>query len=65
MDPESAYYLTPAEKELGIVRKERQAGYSKSADELHKEDVMEAFKDWKVYAICVGQFCMDTMLYWY
>ena len=64
-DPETAYYLTPAEKELGIVRKERQVGYSKSADELHKEDVTKALKDWKIYVVCVGQFCMDTMLYGY
>jgi MFS family permease len=64
-DPETAYYLTPAEKELVIVRKERQIGYSRSADELHKEDVIKGLKDWKVYVICVGQFCMDTMLYGY
>jgi MFS family permease len=62
-DPETAYYLTPAEKELLIVRKERQVGYSKSGDEMRKEDVMKGLKDWKVYVICVGQFGMDTMLY--
>jgi MFS family permease len=54
-DPETAYYLTPAEKELGIVRKQRQVGYSISADEMHKEDVMKALKDWRVYVFCVGQ----------
>ena len=62
-DPETAYYLTPAEKDLVIVRKERQVGYSKSDDEMLKEDVMKGLKDWKVYVICVGQFGMDTMLY--
>lgn len=59
-DPETAYYLTPVEKNLVIVRKERQIGYSKSSDEMLKEDVMKGLKDWKVYAICVGQFCVST-----
>jgi MFS family permease len=62
-DPETAYYLTPAEKDLVIVRKERQIGYSRSGDDLQREDVIKGVKDWKVYVVCIGQFCMDTMLY--
>lgn len=61
-DPETAYYLTRAEKQLGIIRKERQVGYSRSADEMHKEDVMKALKDWRVYVICVSQWVSLSFL---
>ena len=64
-EPESAYYLTREEKALMVVRKERQIGYSKSGDHFHKEDMMLAFKDWKVWIICVGQFGADAVLYGY
>jgi MFS family permease len=64
-EPESAYYLTREEKALMVVRKERQIGYSKSGDHFHKEDMMLAFKDWKVWVICVGQFGADAVLYGY
>ena len=64
-DPESARYLTPEEKQLMIIRKERQSGYSKSADQFNKADVIKGLKDWKVWMFCLGQFGMDTMLYGY
>jgi len=48
-----------------IVRRERQTGYTKSGAELHKEDVMAAFKDWKIWAFAVGQFGSISMLYGY
>lgn len=64
-DPESAYYLTPEEKQLVIVRKKRQSGYSKTADDFSKTDVIKAFKDWKIWMFCLGQFGVDTMLYGY
>ena len=60
-EPESAYYLTAEEKALMVVRKERQAGYSASGDVFHKEDLVKAFKDWKVWVFCVGQFEADTV----
>ena len=63
--PETAFYLTPEEKALMIVRKHRQIGYTKSADTMHKDDVFKALKDWKVWAFCFGQFGVDTMLYGY
>lgn len=62
-DAESAHYLTPEEKKLMIVRKERQTGYSKSADEFSKADVIKGLKDWKIWVFCLGQFGVDTMLY--
>ncbi|KAK5072763.1 hypothetical protein LTR64_000831 [Lithohypha guttulata] len=64
-DPEHAHYLTAEEKQLMIVRKERQSGYSKSADEFQKEDVILGLKDWKIWMFCLGQFGVDTMLYGY
>lgn len=64
-DPESAHYLTAEEKQLMIVRKERQSGYSKSADEFSRADVIKGLKDWKIWVFCFGQFGVDTMLYGY
>jgi len=64
-NPETAYYLTPEEKQLVVVRKERQSGYSKSADEFSKADVIKGLKDWKIWMFCLGQFGGDTMLYGY
>ena len=63
--PETARYLSEEEKQLVVIRKERQAGYSKSSDAFHKEDVYKGLKDWKIWAFCVGQFGVDTMLYGY
>ena len=64
-DPETAYYLSEEERHLMLVRKQRQIGYSTSGDQLHKEDVYKALKDWKVWVFAVGQFGVDTMLYGY
>lgn len=63
--PESAYYLSDNEKQLMIMRRERQIGQTKSAQEVHKQDVYLALKDWKIYAFCAGQFGANTMLYGY
>lgn len=48
-----------------IVRKERQSGYSRTADDFLKKDVVLGLKDWKIWMFCLGQFGMDTMLYGY
>ena len=45
-----------------ILRRERQIGQTRSAQEFHKVDVIRGFSDWKVYAFCAGQFGADTML---
>ena len=63
--PETAYYLSPAEKEMMRVRRERETGQTQSAQEFHKSDVYAGLKDWKIYVFCAGQFCTDTMLYGY
>lgn len=64
-DPAHAFYLTPAEKALMIVRQNRQTGQTASAQRFHKKDVKYGLTDWKVYAFCIGQFGVDTMLYGY
>lgn len=64
-NPESAYYLSDCEKQLMVIRRERQFGQTKSAQELHKQDVYLALKDWKIYAFSFAQYGVDTMLYGY
>jgi sugar phosphate permease len=64
-DPENAFYLTPEEKLLMTVRRERQIGHTKKAMEFHKDDMWKALKDWKVWMFCFGQFGVDAMLYGY
>ncbi|RVX75515.1 hypothetical protein B0A52_00868 [Exophiala mesophila] len=63
--PETAYYLSSEERQLMVIRKRRQIGHTSSGDEMHKEDVHKAFKDWKVWLFALGQFGVDTMLYGY
>ncbi|MCJ1428293.1 hypothetical protein MMC29_006202 [Sticta canariensis] len=64
-NPESASYLSDREKQLMTIRRGRHFGQTKSAQELHRNDVFLALKDWKIYAFCAGQFGTDTMLYGY
>lgn len=62
-DPEHAYFLTPEEKKFMVVRTQRHYGSTTSAQQFSKEDMVKAFKDWKVWLFCIGQFGCDTMLY--
>ncbi|MCJ1301982.1 hypothetical protein MMC08_004783 [Hypocenomyce scalaris] len=64
-DPQTAYYLNPAEKALMNARRARQLGQTVSAQEMHKQDVLLGLRDWKIYAFCAAQFGGDTMLYGY
>ncbi len=64
-DPEHAYYLSPSEKAMMVARRDREAGQTASAQQLHRKDALKAPMDWKVLAFCVGQFGIDTMLYGY
>lgn len=63
--PETAHYLTPEERELMILRKRRQIGHTASSDEMHKKDVYEGLRDWKIWFFCCGQFGADVILYGY
>lgn len=62
-EPASAYFLTDNEKKLMVARFRRNYGDTESAQKFSKKDMMKAFKDWKVWMFCAGQFGMDTMLY--
>ncbi|RYO99416.1 hypothetical protein DL764_006811 [Monosporascus ibericus] len=64
-NPEHAYFLNENEKKLMAARFRRHYGDTASAQEFSKQDMFAAFKDWKVWAFCVGQFGADTMLYGY
>ena len=61
-DPDTAYYLNSEEKAMIIARRNAQLGQS---DIFEWKDVRKGLKDWKIYAICAGQFCTDNMLYGY
>lgn len=61
--PEDAYFLTPEEKKLMILRHQRHYGSTESALQFSKKDMMAAFKDWRVWVFSIAQFGVDTMLY--
>lgn len=62
-DAQSAYFLTDKEKAYMEVRDRRDYGNTASSKEFSKQDMAKAFKDWKVWAFCLAQFGVDTMLY--
>ncbi|KAI0148527.1 major facilitator superfamily domain-containing protein [Xylariaceae sp. FL1272] len=64
-DVDHAYFLSAEEKKLIHSRMRRYYGGTESAQVFDKKDMMAAFKDWKVWTFCVGQFGGDTMLYGY
>lgn len=64
-DPDTAYYLNEEERQLSIRRRTRQVGLTESAQKFHWADVKEGALDWKIYAFCIAQFGVDTMLYGY
>ncbi|KAI1456080.1 DNA-repair protein rad2 [Annulohypoxylon moriforme] len=64
-DIEHAYFLTPEEKKFAAARHQRHYGCTESALKFSKNDMMAAFKDWKIWMFCLGQFGVDTMLYGY
>ncbi|KAG7118638.1 putative transporter C11D3.18C like protein [Verticillium longisporum] len=63
--PDTAHYLSTAEKDLIDARLRRQVGHTKSGDEFHKEDAIAGFKDLKIWLFCLGQFGGDVILYGY
>ncbi|KAH7322747.1 major facilitator superfamily domain-containing protein [Stachybotrys elegans] len=62
-DAQSAYFLNDAERAMMEVRHSREYGNTASSQEFSRPDMMRAFKDWKVWAFCIAQFGVDTMLY--
>ncbi|KAL3473496.1 histidine phosphatase superfamily [Aspergillus californicus] len=64
-DPETAYYLNEEERALVVKCRSRHFGHTASAQKFHWADVKEGATDWRIYAFCIGQFGVDTMLYGY
>ncbi|KAK3941297.1 putative high-affinity nicotinic acid transporter [Diplogelasinospora grovesii] len=61
-EAETAYFLNREEKNLQVARHAREYGVTQ---DFKKEDAWKAFKDWKTWAFCVGQFGVDNVLYGY
>jgi MFS family permease len=64
-DPETAYYLNAEERALVVECRSRHFGHTASAQKFHWADVKEGALDWRIYAFCIAQFGVDTMLYGY
>ncbi|KAH8431558.1 putative MFS transporter [Aspergillus melleus] len=64
-DPDTAYYLNEEERALVVRRRGRYVGQTASAQKFHWADVKEGSLDWRIYAFCIAQFGVDTMLYGY
>lgn len=62
-DAGSAYFLTENEKKAMEIRHSRHYGYTAKAQKFSRKDMVKAFKDWKVWLFCAGQFGADTCLY--
>ncbi|KIW64783.1 hypothetical protein, variant [Phialophora macrospora] len=61
--PEKAKYLTEKERALVLARLNRQTGNTKSAQQLHWDDVAKGLTDWKSWVFSCAQFGVDTALY--
>ncbi|KAL4977929.1 hypothetical protein BDW66DRAFT_165317 [Aspergillus desertorum] len=64
-EPETAYYLNAEERALVVKCRSRHFGHTASAQKFHWADVKEGALDWRIYAFCIAQFGVDTMLYGY
>ncbi|GKZ60039.1 hypothetical protein AnigIFM49718_006367 [Aspergillus niger] len=64
-DLDTAYYLDDEEKALVVRLRRRDVGQTSSAQKFHWADVKEGALDWRIYAFCIAQFGVDTMLYGY
>ncbi|KAL2844996.1 histidine phosphatase superfamily [Aspergillus pseudoustus] len=63
--PETAYYLSADDRTLVVKLRSRHFGHTASAQKFHWADVKEGALDWRIYAFCIAQFGVDTMLYGY
>ena len=61
--PQEAKFLTEQDKRNLIALREAEIGQTKSAQELHWDDVKHGLKDWPTYAFAICQYCSNTMLY--
>jgi sugar phosphate permease len=61
--PASAKWLSEEDQQNMILLRSQEIGQSLSAQEFSKEDSKLAFKDWKVWAIGLAQYGVNSMLY--
>ncbi|KAF2021638.1 MFS general substrate transporter [Aaosphaeria arxii CBS 175.79] len=61
--PETATFLSEEDRRNLVLLREAEIGMTKSAQELHKEDVIAGAKDWKTWAWSIAQYCSHTVLY--
>ncbi|KAI5298105.1 hypothetical protein KEM55_003804, partial [Ascosphaera atra] len=64
-DPDTAYFLNKEERRIWAARRALDVGQTDSAQQYHKEDVVEGFKDWKVHLFAFSQVGVDSILYGY
>ncbi|KAL8883074.1 MAG: hypothetical protein Q9198_000019 [Flavoplaca austrocitrina] len=65
--PESAWYLSLAQRELLVIRgrRDQHEASSPSANALHRSDILAAIKDWKIWAFSVLNFLADIQIFTY
>jgi hypothetical protein len=61
--PESTKFLSEEDRRNMVLLRQAEVGQTISGQEFSMKDAKEAFKDWKIYAMAVGQYCSNTMLY--
>ena len=62
-DAETAYFFNDDDRALIQLRRDSEYGQTASAQAFSKADAFKAFKDWKVWGMCSGQFTITIMLY--
>ncbi|KAK8869059.1 ProP Permease major facilitator superfamily [Apiospora arundinis] len=61
--PETAKFLSEEDRRNMVLLRQAEIGQTLSGQELHKEDVMEGVRDWRIWALSIAQFCSHSVLY--
>lgn len=61
-DAKTAHFFTERYKALINLRRHSEYGQTASAQAFGKADAFKAFKDWKVWGLCIAQFSITIML---
>ncbi|KAI5288519.1 hypothetical protein KEM54_005149 [Ascosphaera aggregata] len=64
-DPDNAWFLTLEERKTWATRRALDVGQTDSAQQYHKQDVIEGATDWKVHLCAFAQVGVDSILYGY
>ena len=62
-DPETASFLSDEDRRNLVLLRQAEIGQTTSGQQMHKEDVIEGIKDWKIWALSFAQFCSHSVLY--